>query len=128
VSSAVVETYFQLLSIDEKLAIARRAIASLTEMTGLERRRWKGGFGSELAYRQSLAALRAAEATVPSFEAAQRGTELALQLLVGRSPRDLRQPVPRGRLQLPEPPREVDSSLLLRRPDVASAEQLLIAA
>lgn len=128
ISSAVAETYFQLLSVDAKVDITRKAIGYLGNVTDLELRRWQGGMGTQLAYRQSQAELAATQARLPSLEAAQAKTELALQLLVGRSPRQLSERVSRGVLVLPDPPREFDSVLLLRRPDVASAEQLLIAA
>jgi multidrug efflux system outer membrane protein len=128
ISSAVAETYFQLLSADAKVDITRRAIGYLGNVTDLELRRWKGGMGTQLAYRQSLAELAATEARLPSLEAAQAKTVLALQLLVGRSPQQFSDRVARGTLILPDPPREFDSALLLRRPDVASAEQLLVAA
>ena len=129
ISTAVAETYFQLLAADIKVDITRRAISDLRSVTDLELRRWQGGLGSQLAYRQSQAELAGAEARLPNLEAAQARIELALQLLVGRSPRQLSERVPRaGALTLPDPPREFDSVLLLRRPDVASAEQLLVAA
>jgi multidrug efflux system outer membrane protein len=129
ISSAVAESYFQLLATDAKVDTTRKAIGYLGNVTDLELRRWKGGMGTELAYRQSQAELAATEARLPSLEAAQTKIELALQLLVGRSPRQLAERIDRGGpLVLPNPPREFDSTLLLRRPDVASAEQLLVAA
>lgn len=129
ISSAVAETYFQLLAADAKVDITRKAIGYLRNVTDLELRRWKGGMGTQLAYSQSQAELASTEARLPGFEAGQAKIELALQLLVGRSPRQLSERVARGgTLTLPDPPREFDSALLLRRPDVASAEQLLVAA
>lgn len=129
ISSAVAESYFQLLAADAKVDITRRAIGYLRNVTDLEARRWKGGLGTQLAYRQSLAELAATEARLPGLEAGQAKLELALQLLVGRSPRQLAERVNRNAsLTLPDVPREFDSALLLRRPDVASAEQLLVAA
>ena len=83
----------------------------------------------ELAYRQTLAELSATEARIPGIQSAIGKTELALLLLVGRSPRQMSEHVLRGALpKLPDTPREFDTVLLLRRPDVASAEQLLVAA
>ncbi len=128
VSAAVAETYFQLRAFDRKLTITRDAIKNLKEVSDLERRRWKAEVGTELAYRQSLAELSATEARVPALDVGIAKTELALQLLVGRSPRQMFElPLRGGALTLPDTPREFDTSVLLRRPDVASAEQLLIA-
>lgn len=128
-SSAVVETYFQLLSLDAKLRITQAGRDNLRAVTALERRRWQGGVGTELAYRRSAAELAATESAIPLVEAAVTKTEFALQLMVGRTPRQMSGRLPRASFmpRLPDTPREVDPALLLRRPDVASAEQLLIA-
>jgi outer membrane protein, multidrug efflux system len=129
VSSAVVDTWLQLRSLDAKLAVTRDAVASLRAVSELEYRRWKADTGTQLAYQQSLAELVSTEARVPTLEAAIAKTELALQLLVGRSPRGMSERLAREVVpKVPEPPREVDSIVLLRRPDVASAEMLLVAA
>jgi outer membrane protein, multidrug efflux system len=128
ISTTVAETYFQLLMVDNKVDTTRRAIEYLRNMTDLEYRRWKAGMGTQLAYRQSLADLASTEARMPNLVAAQAKTALALRLLVGSSPRELTDRVGRSSVSLPNPPSEFDSSLLLRRPDVASAEQMLVAA
>ncbi|MFA7291046.1 MAG: efflux transporter outer membrane subunit [Rhodocyclaceae bacterium] len=129
ISGLVTDTWFQLRGLDAKLAITRDAVASLKYATNLEYRRWKAEAGTELAYTQSLAEYSSTMARLPDLEGAIAQTELALKLLVGRSPRGMNDAVPRGeRVLLPDTPREVDSVVLLRRPDVASAELLLVAA
>lgn len=128
VSSAVTETYFQLRTFDKQLAITRDAAQRLRDVSDLEMRRWKANVGTELAYRQTMAEVAATEARIPVFETAVAKTELALQLLVGKSPRQIAEKIQRGgTLTIPDIPREFDTVLLLRRPDVASAEQLLVA-
>lgn len=129
ISALVAETWFQLRVLDAKLLITRDAAANLKTASNLEFRRWKAEAGTELAYIQSLAEYASTEARLPGIEGAISQTELALKLLVGRSPRAMSGSLPRGAmLKVPETPREVDSVLLLRRPDVASAELLLVAA
>lgn len=129
ISALVAESWFQLAGLREKLAITREAAASLKVASDLEYRRWQAQAGTELAYIQSLAEYTSTEARLPGIESAIAQTELALKLLVGRSPRALGEgALPGSSLQVPETPREVDSLLLLRRPDVASAELLLVAA
>lgn len=130
ISAAVAETYFQLLALDAKLRITEGARTGLKQITELELRRWKGGMGTEYAYQQSLAELVAIEARMPDLDGAIARTELALEVLVGRSPRQIGTGVPRDGT-MPNPPvapREFDTALLMRRPDVASAEQMLVAA
>ena len=129
ISSAVVDTYLQLHNLDKKLTITRNAARDQQDAAHLEFRRWQAEAGTELAYRQSLAEMSATQARIPGIESAIAKTELALQLLVGRSPRLMAEHLPRNNApSLPDTPREFDSALLLRRPDVASAEQLLVAA
>jgi multidrug efflux system outer membrane protein len=129
ISSAVVDTYLQLRSLETRLAITRDAARDLKYAADLEYRRWKADAGTQMAYQQSLAEQSATEARIPGLQSAIAKTELALQLLAGRSPRQMAEPLPRGTQPvLPDTPREFDSALLLRRPDVASAEQMLIAA
>jgi multidrug efflux system outer membrane protein len=130
VSSAVVDTYFQLLALDVNLRITQDARRNLAAVSSLELRRWQAEVGTELAYRQSLAELASTETRIPGLESAIARTELALAILTGRSPRQLTEPLARsGRLPtLPDTPHELDTALLLRRPDVASAEQMLVAA
>ncbi|UVJ43623.1 efflux transporter outer membrane subunit [Pseudomonas sp. LS1212] len=130
ISSAVVETYFQLLALDANLRITQDAERNLSEVADLERRRWEADVGTELAYSQSLAEFASVKTRIPSIEAAIVRTQLALAILVGRTPRQMTAPLARsGALpSLPDIPSEFDSTLLLRRPDVASAEQMLAAA
>ena len=129
VSSAVVDSYLQLRTFDAKLVMTQGAASDLKYASNLEYRRWKAEAGTELAYRQSLAEWSATEARIPNIKSAIAKTELGLQVLVGRSPRLMAVPQARGaQLKVPETPREFDSALLLRRPDVASAEQMLVAA
>lgn len=129
ISSAVVDTYLQLRMLDAKLVTTRDAASNLKYAANLEFRRWKAEAGTEMAYRQSLAEQTATEARIPGLISAITKTELALQLLVGRNPRQMTEPLVRSvQPKVPEMPREFDSALLLRRPDVASAEQMLVAA
>jgi outer membrane protein, multidrug efflux system len=130
VSTAMVDAYFQLRALDNQLEILNGVSASLKAVTNLELRRWKAQMGTERAYRQSVAELAGAQSRYPPLEAAVRHTEMAIKFLAGRTPRQMSEPVPRGPglptlIVLPD---EFDGDVLLRRPDVASAEQMLIAA
>lgn len=129
IATLVVDAWLQLRALDFKQELTREAVASLKMVSDLEYRRWRAGVGTELAYSQSLAEFAATEARLPVLDTGIANTEMALKLLVGRSPRVMADQLGRGgTLTVPEPPREIDSTLLLRRPDVASAELLLVAA
>ena len=130
VSYTVAEAYFLLLGLETKLRVTRESVRHLEEITHLEYRRWQAQVGTELAYRQSMAELASTLSRIPPLQVAVSRAELALQVLAGRSPQQMKSPLSRGdRLpNLPDTPKEFDSQLLLRRPDIASAEQLLLAA
>ena len=130
VSYAVAEAYFQLLALEAQLRVLRESVRNLEELTNLEYRRWQAQVGTELAYRQSMAELAGTLANIPPLQVAVARTELALQILVGRSPRQMSEPLARAEKlpTLPATPQDFDAQLLLRRPDIASAEQLLVAA
>lgn len=128
-TSAVAESWFQLRNLDEKLVVTRNAANYLKSISDLEYRRWQAAAGTELAYRKSLAELATTEAQIPGLEAAITRTEWGLKQLIGRSPLAMTQALPReSPLVVPPVPRDLDPALLLRRPDVAAAEMLLVAA
>jgi multidrug efflux system outer membrane protein len=86
---------------------------------------------SELEYRQVESDLRGAQALVPALRQARLRQEGALALLLGRTPAEVYDArVDRGAPGLPtvEVPAGIPSELLLRRPDVRQAEELLRAA
>lgn len=126
VAAWVSQTYFQWRTLQDKWRIAQSAQQQLDRVSELERRRWKAGLGTELAYRQSLAEAASVRAQVTPLEAGIAQTGLALQALVGRSPRELTPQLPEslvGPVSLPALPSVVDTRVLLRRPDVAAAER-----
>lgn len=129
IASTVTETWFQLRATEEQIRLSREAVDTLKAVSDLEYRRWKAKAGTELAYRQSVAEVASVESRIPYLEGAALRTELALRMLIGRSPRAMTSPLDRsGSINLPSIPAEVDAELLLRRPDVALAELQLVAA
>ncbi|QLG87472.1 efflux transporter outer membrane subunit [Chitinibacter bivalviorum] len=133
-TAEVAQNYFNLRALDAQLIITDETIKSRQEAYDLREKRFKGGITSELDVRQAQAELAAAQAKKPDLEISIAKTEGALSVLVGQSPRALVESgVSRGLTidQLTTPPvipAGLDSSLLLRRPDIAQAEAGLLAA
>jgi multidrug efflux system outer membrane protein len=97
----------------------------------MQKVRMDAGVVSELEYRQIESDLRGAQALVPAIRQFRVRQEGALALLLGRTPRELYD----GRLDTGTPdvpsvevPAGLPSELLLRRPDLRQAEELLHAA
>ena len=124
--SSLAQAYFELLALDEELAIARRSTNSFGESLRIFSQRLQGGVVSKLETSAAQAALASAAATVPQLERQIVLQENLLLVLAGRNPG----PVPRHRALLqqhlpPEVPAGLPSTLLTRRPDIREAEQFL---
>jgi multidrug efflux system outer membrane protein len=129
----VVRSYFTLLALDEQLDATRRSLALREDNLRLQRVRHTAGLIGDFQLRQLEAEVAAAQAQLPALERSSTAEELALAVLLGRSPRAISELVVKRDATRTEPPPPVapeglPSDLLLRRPDIVQAEQRLIAA
>jgi multidrug efflux system outer membrane protein len=127
--SDVATAYFTLRGLDAQLAIAKDTVASFDETYRLFKRKLDEGAASALETSYASAALGQVASSVPEIERQIEATENTINLLLGRNPG----PIPRGGAvdQQPVPPEipaGLPSTLLQRRPDIAQAEQNLVAA
>jgi multidrug efflux system outer membrane protein len=132
-ASQVVQSYFALIALDEQIGVTRRTIDLRNQNLDLERHRYKAGLITDFNLRQLEAEVAAARAQLPALEQRRTSVEVALGVLLGRSPRAIvaeRIEVARENDQLATAvvPEGLPSDLLLRRPDIVQAEQLLIGA
>ncbi|HEV7377186.1 MAG TPA: efflux transporter outer membrane subunit, partial [Pyrinomonadaceae bacterium] len=127
VVSDVATGYFNLLELDMELDIAKRTLTARQESLRLITARQQGGLATMLDVRQAEELVYQASQTIPDTERLIEQTENQISLLLGNNPG----PIPRGtplteQQKLPSVPAGLPSSLLERRPDIRSAEQLLI--
>lgn len=123
VTASVANTYFALMSAQERLAIARGNVSSAKRILDAIEGRVSVGTASGLDRAQQRAILDQQRATIPPIEQEIRTNETALALLLGRPP--VRVSVKGGRLASLKVPRVapgLPAALLLRRPDVREAE------
>jgi outer membrane protein, multidrug efflux system len=123
----VATSYFSLLELDGELDIARRTLSTREESLRLIRTREQGGIATMLDVRQGEQLVYQATETIPATQQLIEQTENLISLLTGDNPG----PIRRGRSltqqeELPDVPPGLPSSLLQRRPDIRSAEQILI--
>jgi outer membrane protein, multidrug efflux system len=123
----VATSYFSLLELDGELEIARRTLSTREESLNLIRTREQGGIATMLDVRQGEQLVYQATETIPATQQLIEQTENQISLLIGNNPG----PIRRGRSltrqeELPDVPPGLPSSLLERRPDIRSAEQILI--
>ena len=127
--SDVATAYYELLELDEELAIAREATTSFGESLKLFEQQLEGGVVSRLDTASAEAAMAASAARIPALEMQISVKENQISLLIGRNPG----PIARsGRLAdltaPPSVPAGLPSALLERRPDVRAAEDAARAA
>jgi len=133
-AATVARSYFSLRSLDEQVALTRETIALREDALDLQRKRLKGGVISEFELRQLEAEAAVVRAQLPPLEALREREEVALTVLLGRSPKQIfegRVAVRQAYEEMPGPPAVpsgLPSELLLRRPDLVEAERLLMAA
>jgi multidrug efflux system outer membrane protein len=119
----VATDYFQLLELDEELAISHQAADSFGQTLRLFNRRLQGGIASKLETSSAQAAQAAAAARIPEVEREIAILENSLSVLLGHAPGEIARGAPlAGRTVAPEIPAGLPSALLERRPDVRAAE------
>jgi multidrug efflux system outer membrane protein len=129
VVSGVAGAYFELLELDDQLAIARRTRNSYERTFKLFDDQHSAGLASNLELSRAKLALRTVSANIPEIERQIALKENEIDTLLGLNPG----PVPRTSTllaqELPiEIPIGLPSDLLERRPDVRMAEQKVRAA
>ena len=132
-TAQVAQSYFALMAFDAQVDATRRALALRGRTLELQKVRSNAGLIGDLDLRQIEAEVAAARAQLPALERSRAAEELALAVLLGRSPRGIIEESIKPVADRGEPPPLVvpeglPSDLLLRRPDVVQAEQRLIAA
>jgi multidrug efflux system outer membrane protein len=127
VVSGVATAYFNLLELDMELDIAKRTLTARQESLRLITARQQGGLATMLDVRQAEELVYQASQTIPDTERLIEQTENQINLLLGNNPGPIPRNAPLAEQQeLPVVPAGLPSSLLERRPDIRSAEQLLI--
>lgn len=122
----VASLYLDLIDIDNQIAIAERTLESRRRALRLNQRRFDEGIASIIDVRQAESLLAGAEQTLADQRRRRGLSENGLSVLLGRLPG----PVARSQtlVALPLPGAllaGLPADLLLRRPDIAAAEESL---
>ncbi|HEX7775386.1 MAG TPA: efflux transporter outer membrane subunit [Parvibaculum sp.] len=126
VQSSVATTYFNILNLKDRLAIARESLAAAQETLTLVEARFTHGADSALDLAQQKAAVASIQAGIPSLENQLAANQHALAILLGRAPEGFAvKTATGGALKLPAIAAGQPSSLLERRPDIRRAEAQL---
>jgi NodT family efflux transporter outer membrane factor (OMF) lipoprotein len=129
VTSGVATTYFQLLTLRERIQVARANLKSSQDIFNLVQRRVTAGFSAPADLTQQRAALAAQQAVLPALEQQELEAHNALAILLGKPPESLSvNGESLGALMPPAVAPGLTSELLRRRPDIAMAEANLTGA
>jgi NodT family efflux transporter outer membrane factor (OMF) lipoprotein len=129
VTSAIVSTYLQVLSLHDRLAVAREHVANAEHVLKLVEAQKSAGAASplDLARQRSVVAQQKSE--IPGLMQQEREAQAALAILLGKTPQTFsvgQQGL--DTITLPEVSPGLPSELLSRRPDIRRAEANLAAA
>jgi outer membrane protein, multidrug efflux system len=122
--SGVARSYFELLELDDQLAIAQHTRDSYERTLKLFEDQHAGGLASKLEVSRAELSLRSVTATIPEIERQIALQENEINTLLGRNPGAVARTSTLLAQELPvEIPVGLPSSLIERRPDVREAEQ-----
>src|SRR5262249_24357989 len=128
VAASTAGGYMTLAALDARLVVLRETLTQRANSLNVIRRRTEAGYSTQLDLAPAEAQDPAAAPLLPSPQPAHPAQENGLSILLGSAPRE----VPRGlelhAFALPDIPAAVPSALLRRRPDLAAAENQLVAA
>lgn len=128
-TSSVATTYLQVLSLRERISIAKLNLENAESVLKLVESRVKFGAVSPLDQAQQRAIVARQRAAIPPLEQQERDARSALAVLLGKPPQGFDVTLTSlSDIELPQVVAGLPSELLTRRPDIQSAEAQLRAA
>lgn len=128
VESELAQTYFQLRALDGQLDLYKTTIAAYTKAVTLTQNQYAAGVVTLADVAQAEAQLASAEAEQAALRRQRAELENAIAVLTGQLPSSFRLEQGLLPVAIPHVPLSVPSVLLERRPDIASAERLVMVA
>jgi multidrug efflux system outer membrane protein len=128
VQASVAQTYLALRAIDSERELVRGTLTAYRETLGLTERRWRAGDVAELDVARASTEVSATESEALALDRRRAELENALAVLLGDNPSQFSLQDAEWNTALPVIPAGVPSTVLTRRPDVAAAQQSMLAA
>src|SRR5690348_9761547 len=125
----VANTYFSLLTLRERTAIANEDITAINSLLDVIKLRVATGSTSHLDLAREQAQVEAVEAQLPILEEQELEARITLAVLLGQTPESLEvKEANAAAVRMPDVGPGLPSDLLSRRPDIAQAEANLAGA
>lgn len=123
-AAGIATTYFEWISAQESLRIAKEQLAYQERTYNIAKKRYDVGMQSALDLAESSATIASTRAQIPSYEANIKACENALATYLGTTVDkvQLRMPAKTVYNRIPRVPTNLPSDLLRRRPDIIKAE------
>ncbi len=123
-ASSIATTYFEWISAQENLRIAKEQLAYQERTYNIAKKRREAGFSSNLDLAESEATIASTRAQIPAYEANIRTCENTLATYLGTTVDQIHLSMPGAETYnlIPRVPTGLPSELLRRRPDVIRAE------
>jgi len=129
VTGSVATSYFQLLSLRERIGVAQANLKSSSDILSVVQRRVTAGYSAAADLLQERANMAAQQAALPVLQQQELEARDALAILLGRPPEGFVVVGDGlGALAAPLLAPGLPAELLARRPDIAAAEANLVAA
>lgn len=120
--------YFQMREFEASLEISKRTVSARDSTLKIIEARYAEGIVAEIDVNQAQMQRAVAMSAVPVYQRAAAQTAHALRVILGKNPGKFQQSVRLDSLMVnPAIPVGIPSEVLMRRPDLAFAEQKLIA-
>lgn len=126
--AGLAQAYFQVRELDAELGLMDEIIAGYVRAQSITGNRYRSGIAAHTDLLQAQTTLENARATRESLQRSRATAEHAVALLLGQAPAQFTLASAAWRDVVPAVPPLLPSELLLRRPDVASAERAVAAA
>ncbi|MGZ8546987.1 MAG: efflux transporter outer membrane subunit [Sulfuricurvum sp.] len=127
IASSVAASYIKLSSLNGQITLAEKNLQASRDIEKQTALKYQYGSINESISLQSQSELESAKATLSQLEAAKIAEEATFNLLLGRNPQRV-DTTNLDSIHIPEVLALIPSSVLTHRPDIAVAEQTLIAA
>ena len=129
VTSSIVSTFLQVLSLRDRIAIARQNVANAQRVLTLVEAQSRAGAASPLDLARQRSSVAGLQAVLPDLKQQERDAETTLAILLGRPPQQFSvSEKGLAAISMPEISPGLPSELLTRRPDIRRAEARLVAA
>jgi multidrug efflux system outer membrane protein len=128
IQAEVAQNYLALRALDDERALVRSTLGAYRETLALTERRWRAGDVAELDVARAATEVAATESEALALERRRAELEHALAALLGEAPAGFSLEASEWKSVLPAIPAGVPATLLTRRPDVAAAQDMLLAA